>query len=73
MPRFCLTRVLSDNYTVRVSTNTAQMIDRMKKAKEKYPEQIKIVVEEQPEEIWTADFPLGLAVYMLAHHPLEEE
>lgn len=65
MNRFCSTGILADNITVRVSTNTPKMINHIKRAKEKYPEQIRVVVEEQPEEIWTADFPsdwLGLCL-----------
>lgn len=58
MNRFCSTTVLSDNITVRVSTNSSKMIGRIKKAKEKYSEQVRVMIEEQPEEIWTADFPL---------------
>ena len=73
MYRFCLTTVLSNNITVKVSTNTTEMIGRMKKAKEKYPDQIRIIITEQPEEIWTAFFPFGLTAHLLAHGSYQEK
>ena len=73
MYRFCLTTVLSDNITVKVSTNTTEMIDRMKKAKEKHPDRIRIIIKKQPEEVWTAFLPFELAVPLLADDSYQEK
>lgn len=57
MKNFCTIIPLPQGDLVRLSTNRPKLIGSIKKAREKYPEAIKIIIEEQPEGIFTAHIP----------------